>query len=160
MQPPKRNRFLLWLVLIVVLLLFLAAVSPDFRQGFEQGLKPMVDAWNNVHQPTADTTPAPEWTTTNTFSAPSTSKTATFTITGNDWQLNWTCTPASFPTGQGSVTIDIDSPGQKVPVVPGAVGVFCSTNVYSGAIEEHQSGTFYLAVTSAGQWTVQIEQLI
>jgi hypothetical protein len=163
--PPKRNRILLWFFLIFVLFLCLASASPDFRQGLSQGLKPMVDAWNNVHQSTVDTTPvdttpAPEWTITQTFSGTGTSKTATFTTNG-DWQLNWYCSLPASGTGLYTITIDVDRPGQKSPVEPFAVNAICfATFATSGSVTEHQSGTLYLSVTSDTQWTVQIEQLL
>jgi hypothetical protein len=177
MQPPQRPEQRLWrwyrslypltqaglgcLVLIAALFgcALCAGGLPDLVHGIQQGYE------QNQPPPIATDTPTqgagvvPEWTITHTFTATGSSKTDTFTV-ADDWQLNWTCTPSSFTTDQTNVTIDIDSTGQNAPVVSSAVNAYCSTDAYSGAVEEHQSGTFYLAVTSAGQWTVQIEQLI
>lgn len=175
MHPPIRPEQRLWrwfrslyplsqaglgcLVLLLVFFLCSLCATPDARQGFAQGLKPMIDAWNNVHQstatPTVDTTPAPMWTTIGTFTGVGTSKTGIFTVTG-DWELNWSCTP----TSSSSFTIDVDSPGANTPAIPGAVDTICSTDVYGGTIDEHQTGTFSLAVTSSTQWTIEIVQSI
>jgi len=47
--PPNRSHFLRWLVLALTLFLCIgAASSPSFWRGFNQGLKPMIDAMNNV----------------------------------------------------------------------------------------------------------------
>lgn len=165
MQPPKQNRFLIWSLVIVALFLFLLAISPDARQGFMEGLKPMIDAQNNEIQSETSTVsaatasalavPAPQWTITHTFAGTGTSQTATFAVNG-EWQLNWNCNPTSVY----SVTIDVDRPGQQSPIFPAIVSEVCTTSVYSGTIGEHNGGTFYLAVTSQGPWTAQIEQLV
>jgi hypothetical protein len=149
--------------LALVVVLFTCALCtgglPSLIRGIQQGYQQSSAPPVAVDTPTQDATPAPQWTITNTFSGSGTKNTTTFTVTG-DWQLNWTCAPASFATGQYNVIVDVDSPGQSLPVFPSAVNAICSANVYSGTTEEYQSGTFYLAVNSEAQWNVQIEQLL
>lgn len=108
--------------------------------------------------PTPTPTPPPTWQTTHTFTGNGDSKTATFTVSGNDWKLNWSCNPSSNYIGQYNVIVDVDN-SDTTPMDPAAINTICKSGNTSGGTEEHQGGTFYLDVQSEDAWTMTIQEL-
>lgn len=108
--------------------------------------------------PTPTPTPPPTWQTTHTFTGNGDSKTATFTVSGNDWKLNWSCNPSSNYIGQYNVIVDVDN-SDTTPMDPAAINTICKSGNTSGGTEEHQGGTFYLDVQSEDTWTMTIQEL-
>ncbi len=84
-------------------------------------------------------------------------KTETFTV-GNDWKLQWSCTPSSSYLGEYNVMVDVyNSDGTSADL--GAINTICQSGNVSGETEERVSGDLYLDVQSEGAWTMTIQEL-
>lgn len=102
-------------------------------------------------------TPVPTWQTTHTYSGNGNKKTETFTV-GDDWKLQWSCTPSSSYFGEYNLIVDVrNSDGSSADLA--AVNTICKSGNVSGETEERVSGNIYLDVQSEGAWTMTIQEL-
>lgn len=96
------------------------------------------------------------WQTTHTYSGNGSKKTETITV-GDDWKIQWSCTPGSFDGIDYNVIIMVYN--SDATLNDGAVNTTCKTGNASGESEEHSGGNVYLDITSEGDWAITIQEL-
>jgi len=107
--------------------------------------------------PSPTPTPAPTWRTTHTYTGNGTKKTETITV-GNDWKIQWSCTPSSSYGGEYNVIVDVNN-SDGTSADPGVINTICKNGNTSGETEERVSGNVYLDVQSEAAWTMTIQEL-
>jgi hypothetical protein len=102
-----------------------------------------------------------QWKTTHIFSGQGSKQTPIFHA-GDDWKFTWTCRPVSGkPLGYTLFLIDVDK-ASTMELDPSAVNTTCLAGSTAGSVEEHQGGSVYLDIgmSTNGQWTVQVQELV
>jgi hypothetical protein len=173
MPPKKKSRKTLFIVLgVIVAVVFFGCIGASLAsQGSKSPASQQSSAVTQAAQqqptqaqvtptaipPTPKPTPAPKWTTVQSFSGNGSKKTGFFTVP-NDWKLVWKCDPASFYGGQYNVIVGVTG-SDGTPIDPTAVNTICKTGNTGDSTDEHQGGQVYLDVTSEGSWIVQVQEL-
>jgi hypothetical protein len=166
MPPPKQSRKGLFIVLGVILAIVLIAcvgISVLAAAGIFAARQAVNQTSTQVVQQTTQvqTTTSGTWTTVQTFTGNSTTKTAIFTVP-DDWKIVYTCTFLSINgiTANGVLVVSVFG-ANGMPLDAAAVNATCKNGVAktTGETEEHQGGQVYLNITGTGDWTVQIQEL-
>ena len=97
------------------------------------------------------------WQTTHTYTGNGAKKTETITV-GDDWKIQWSCTPSSFMGNSYNVIISVYN-SDGTPADYAAVNTMCKDGNTSGETEERTAGNIYLDVNSEGQWTISVLEL-
>jgi hypothetical protein len=96
------------------------------------------------------------WTTTHTFSRNGIKETGIFTVS-NDWQLQWTCDPASSSLDESYIGVYVYNADGTLAGL--AINTICKAGNTSDSTELHQSGSIYLEINSTAAWTLTIQEL-
>jgi hypothetical protein len=106
--------------------------------------------------PTPTPTPQPKrWVTIGTYGGNGDGNTPTFTVTGSQWRIVWSCDPSSIPGGQYFLGALLTVPGQ--PYGDGVMDTTCQAGNTSGSTIQYTPGTYYLNVISQAAWTFQVQ---
>ncbi len=155
---------------IVIVLVFLGTFFTAFTKGSSSDTTSSTTGGTTTAQTTGNNKPAttvapkatatpthtPVLTTLQAFSGSGIKNTAYFTVPA-EWQLKWTCNPASFG---GSYNLIVSLYGSDGSLVDLPVNVLCQAGVTGDTTLEHdQAGKFYLNVNSEGAWTIDIQVL-
>jgi hypothetical protein len=107
--------------------------------------------------PTPRLSPSPQGPTSTTirsFTGSGSTNTAPITVPKR-WQIAWQCNPTSWPGDQYELTITLHTTDGNV--VSTALSTTCKATNISGVDPQYQAGTFYLQVSSAADWNIQIQ---
>lgn len=107
-------------------------------------------------EPTPTNTPAPRWVTIANFSGNGTKRTTTFTITSDQWRMNWRCNPNSDYFGQYNVIVSVYNDDGS-PADYAAINTICQAGNTHDTTAEYTPGTYYLEVDSEAAWSVQVQ---
>jgi len=156
--PPKKKSKLAMgcatLIVAVVLIGVIAAVSSGGKSSTSTATPS--SGGDSKSAPAAPSSPG-TWTTTHTYSGNGSKKTETIPV-GNDWKIQWSCTPGSFSGMDYNVIVGVYN-SDATPADPAAINAMCKTGNASGETEEHTGGNVYLDINSEGDWAVTIQEL-
>ena len=148
-KKPIWKKWWLWLIIIFVIIV-IASAGGDEQKGEETPETSLPIQQENTELPSTQTT----WQKVKSWSGTGIKKTESFTITGNQWRVNWENQGGDF--GGGVLQIYVYRTGGDFPEELLAN----TTEVGSDTSYIYKSGTFYLDINSANtSWEIEIEEL-
>jgi hypothetical protein len=159
LQPPKKKKGLAIgcgaIAAIVVLIGIISAVSSG---GKSSSTTTSSSTDNSLSSANHSASSQPQtWQTTHTYNGNGEKKTETITV-GNDWKIQWSCTPSSFIGNTYNVIVSVYN-SDGTPADYAAINTMCKDGNTSGETEEHTGGNVYLDVNSEGDWSITIQEL-
>jgi hypothetical protein len=96
------------------------------------------------------------WITVKTFAGTGNQLTRVFPIQ-HDWKIVWACGQKSFDGINASLKVAIYGPPDGTLINVG-VNTICTKGSTGNSTEEHMVGKFFLVITCAGNWNLQIQE--
>lgn len=157
-SPKKKNKLAIGcgvVAAVVVLIALISAVS----SGGKSSSTTTSSSTDNSSSSTKNSAPSQSqtWQTTHTYNGNGEKKTETITV-GNDWKIQWSCTPSSFMGNTYNVIVSVYN-SDGTPADYAAINTMCKDGNTSGETEEHTGGNVYLDVNSEGDWSLTIQEL-
>lgn len=154
-QPAKKKLGIMKIGCISLVVIVAFAVIIGIANG---GKSSSTASPSSSSGSTPAATQAPQtWTTTHTYSGNGAKKTETIAV-GDNWKIQWSCTPSSFMGNSYNVIISVYN-SDGTPADYGAVNTMCKDGNTSGESSEHSAGNVYLSVDSEGDWSITISEL-
>jgi len=153
-KKPIWKKWWLWLIIIFVIIIIAST-------GGEGKKETTPKQQLNQQQPQAQESPqSPEeeqkaiWQKIKLWSGTGIKKTEPFTITGDQWRINWENKGGDF--GGGILQIYVYKPGESFPEELLAN----TTEISNDSSYVYKKGTFYLDINSANTtWEIELEEL-
>lgn len=155
-QPPKKKRRGLLIVGIVLAVLVFGCIG-SIALASRTAPATTVPTGGTSAQPTK--APATgKWTTTHSYAGNGIKKTESFAV-GNDWKILWTCKGSDIGGTQADSALSITVNSSDNTPIDVASSTCKAGQTTKDSTEEHKSGTVFLDITGASDWSVSVQEL-
>jgi len=148
-KKPIWKKWWFWIIAIFVIIIITSA------SGSKQTNTPQNTETTGTSgtQPSQNTQSAKSWQPVNSWEGTGIKNTEPFTITGDQWRINWS-NKDTTGFGGSMLQIAVYKPGSDFPIAMAAN----AQGTASDTSYVYESGTFYLNVNSAnGNWEISVE---